>query len=259
MPRRESRLYAYHNKSEVYSKLIAQCILEANPKPGNLFSVLRSLIDCRMQVALLDDDDAVANALSDFGFSRLKGARPTKQSFTSIKKGNDPLECLGLKIESRLFDSVENAEYIHLDECGDRIYSREYTVPDSGYKWTYTIKRLADGTIEMYHAFNQDVPAILKHLNRLWDSILQTKDLHRQVERLAEFEWWFITANVTARSGAGIGDALSLILQRKTNIPVRQEFQHIDWDVLSRSLSQYIIWRVNETLSERVANESHHH
>jgi hypothetical protein len=259
MPRDESRQYAHHHKSEVYSKLMAQCILEADAQPGNFLPTLKSLIDCRLHVALLTEDDAVANALADFGFSRLKGKYPTMQSFTSIKKENESLEYLRLKIESQLFDFVESAKFIHFDDRNNRIYSREYTIPDSDYKWTYTVIQLAKGTIEIYHAFNKDVPAILEHLSRLWDSVLQAKDFHRQLEQLAEFEWWFVTTNVTARSGAGIGDALSLILQYKTNIPIRHEFRHIDWGILSKPLSKYIIWRVNETLSDGVANESHHH
>jgi hypothetical protein len=258
MPCEENHLYPHHHDNKLYSKLMVEGILQANAKPENFLEILSFLVDCRLHAALITNDNPVANALSDFGFNRLYGKKPDKQSFTAIKKDNDPLAGLGGLIKSRIFNCAENGAYISADDLGNTIYCRRYLIAETEHTWTFSIKRLVDGTIEIHHAYNRDVPFILEHLSRLWALILTAGDFQGKIAFLAEFEWWFMASNITARSGAGIGDALSIILQRQTNINIRHKFIHLDWEALSRSLKQYVAWRTKKYQKRILTNEFDH-
>jgi len=95
------------------------------------------------------------------------------------------------------------------------------------------------------HAQNRDVTAIVDHLNSLWNQVLLSQDQSVSRKLIAEFEWWFIVGNPTARGAASLGDILSLSLQLHKGLPIRQEFQHLDWYVLTRNLEDYVNWRMN--------------
>jgi hypothetical protein len=230
-------------KSNLYATLMSGCVLEAKARQGNFHDILKELVDCRMHVALITGDDNVTHSLADFGFSRSRGMKPEMQSFSSIKTADKTQEPLSRMIESRLFCSREKSRLINEDDTGARIFAQSFALSGNNGDWTYRIKKLVDGTIEIHHAFNREVPHILRHLNDLWDAILTTDKMHTRHELLLAFEWWFFTTNVTARSGAGIGDALSLILRLQTGIPVRKQFERIDWKALSSTLPEYVAWR----------------
>lgn len=244
IPASESASFAHANLSEVYARSMAKAIVDAEADPGGFFRVLQLLVDCRMHVALLMQDDPVVHALADFGFNRAAGRMPRRESFTSIQKGQS-LESLRKKIESNIFSCPEKRGFIRTNQDGDREYREEFEAVGAGFAWAYRIARKGHSdTINIYHASNRDVPDILAYLDSLWDVVLGAQAWSGRSRALAEFEWWFIAANVTARSGAGIGDSLSLVLQRRVGIPIRREFQHVDWEVLSRPLHEYVAWRV---------------
>jgi hypothetical protein len=100
-----------------------------------------------------------------------------------------------------------------------------------------------DHSIDLHHASNHEVPRIFYHLSHLWDRALAPVALAKRLSGIAEFEWWFMTTNVTARSGAGIGDALSLVLQRMHGLPIRNAYQRLDFEVLWRTPEDYLDWR----------------
>jgi hypothetical protein len=74
---------------------------------------------------------------------------------------------------------------------------------------------------------------------------LKSSDITTTQRLIAEFEWWFFVANPTARGAASLGDLLSLSLQISKGLKLRNEFLHMDWFALSRSLDDYVSWRLS--------------
>jgi hypothetical protein len=116
-----------------------------------------------------------------------------------------------------------------------------------------SIQKKNKNSFVVYHSRSRDVPKILRYLEKLWDNILCEPDQKKVVALLSEFEWWFFAANPAGRCGASLGDALSIVLQIRKKLPLRNRFEHLDWEALSRPLEDYIEWRSQRTVSTHEA------
>jgi hypothetical protein len=108
----------------------------------------------------------------------------------------------------------------------------------------FSIIRHSDQFIKITHSRPKDIPAILKHCEKLWRKALAARNPRKSMQYIAELEWWFFAANPTGRCGASLGTCLSLILQLRTEQNMPSYFRHLDWYSLSHDLSAYSDWRI---------------
>ena len=224
-----------------YARRMARAVVATEVAPGGFLAALRGVLDARLAVAIEQDDGALVRALMDFEPNRAQGRGPRLESFTRIGPGG-PLEELLVRIDRHLFSARGERSWVRRDSDGREVYERRFSLRYGG-EWTYRVIRTGDGSVVVHHAQNADVARLLAHLGCLWDEALAARDPRRRLEAIAEFEWWFMATNVTARSGAGIGDALSLSLQRTAGLALRSSFRRLDCEALCRSPQEYIAWR----------------
>ncbi len=88
----------------------------------------------------------------------------------------------------------------------------------------------------------QEMTIIGEYLDQLWKEILSaTAGSKIAAEKIAEFEALFMMTNFPGRSGAAIGDSLSLVLQMNKKMKLRTQFDPVDHVVLtSSSIDDYI-------------------
>ncbi len=146
------------------------------------------------------------------------------------------------KIDQRLFSGMSSDE----KRAG---FSKTYDfIGKDGETKTYDQKITElEGVFTIIHPSAELIPDIMAHLGNLWVLIHnKEEDIEKRKKALAEYEWWFFQANPMGRSGAAIGDAMSIIAQIDIGIKLRDRYVHQDFDALSRTLQDYIEERTKE-------------
>ena len=107
---------------------------------------------------------------------------------------------------------------------------------------------------DIIHGESEFVPDVEQHLEMLWNKIIEKfTPIDERYKALAEFEWYSFHFIPMVRSGAALGDAMSLIAQIITHMPLRNEFRSMDFEALSRTPGEYIRFRYNDLIN----NENH--
>jgi hypothetical protein len=138
----------------------------------------------------------------------------------------------------KIFSSVKVGSYNQA-----QVWTFIYTL--DGRNLQFKILRFENDHYFIKHADDVDIPLIRKRLNSLWqDSFEQNNSPQKRMKSLAEFEWLWFWTNPFGRSGALLGDALSLIMQKKfiedgLPISIRTDYEMPDLQALSMPLDQY--------------------
>lgn len=109
---------------------------------------------------------------------------------------------------------------------------------------------LDSGYFYLEHAPDLRVPELMTVLSRLWDRSLDIR--LSESERLlafCEFEWLWFWTNPFGRGGASIGATMALLWEvdrtlKTGQFVIRRKFYHQDLEALSRTLPEYIEWRM---------------
>jgi hypothetical protein len=242
----------FSGPSRQYGKIMTEALLNVDPQVNGFNQALKFLVAKRIEVLKLDL--AKASSPEDKGYfeTQLHYMSDAPDSLMNLRMnggGDFPNERIQTPVWPRKGRYTEF--YKLIKESGvfknEGIY-QEWSPPNSpnGPRLAAPALKIIDSGIYMVsHAQNRDVTAIVDHLNSLWNQVLLSQDQSVSRKLIAEFEWWFIVGNPTARGAASLGDILSLSLQLHKGLPIRQEFQHLDWYVLTRNLEDYVNWRMN--------------
>jgi len=238
-----------------FADLMARAILTARPKLGNFLEILDLLIKARIKAAIKDGDHNAVTTLLEFKSFRAKGIQPVHRhgkSFTKIDRIG-PYSDLFKKIKLNIFKNPVHARKICEQEEGGLMFQQEFNLSQTDGRgrakksWCYRISLLSlKETITIHHASNEEVPLLIRQLTKLWDLAVTEKDTESLLKKLSEFEWWFMVANITGRCSAALGDALSLTLRLNAGHSLRKTFFHLDWEVLSRTVDEFIFWRIRD-------------
>lgn len=116
-------------------------------------------------------------------------------------------------------------------------------------QFQFRIYQIDPVTYYIAHAADRDVPYLREKLNDLWRRTFDVNlNQDSRVQALSEFEWLWFWSNPFGRSGALIGDALSLLVQKEFerqgwSIQIRTQYEAADMEALSRPLDDYIRYR----------------
>lgn len=222
-----------------FGNALASVVLKLSEEPGTFREALDELIDKRLELAVQGNDYEVIKTLMLFPTTRAKGVSSLGmhgRSITGIAENTGYKE-LYRRLLSTCFDS------------GQIIFEKRYQFSEER-QWVQKMEFVKDEKqIFIYHAANEEVPDILTYLQHIWEAVLnsasQTEALNQKeaIKWIARFEWWFIAPNITGNAGASLGNCLSLVLQLYLNLPIKTGFQHIDWDILTMALEDYIAFR----------------
>jgi len=168
-----------------------------------------------------------------------------------------------IKAKERIFDDEVEEKYISREEDTSKYgrnhnlsvlaWERTYPIGASGKEFIQRVTFNEEGNvIHFYHARGDLIPAIMALLDDLWDQIIDTKDVETRYEALARYEWWLVQANPFYRAAASIEDAMSIIAQLATGIPLRNEYAHQDFDILSLPLERYVVFRVAQLKDQAI-------
>jgi hypothetical protein len=106
------------------------------------------------------------------------------------------------------------------------------------------------GQFKIYHGDSKYVPYVERHLETLWNkAVNKFTPIDERYKALAEFEWWSFQIIPMGRSGAAIGDAMSLIAQISANMPLRNEFRSLDFFALSQTSGEFINFRYDDFMA----------
>ncbi len=249
-----------HTEGSRFADLLARAIVTAEPGPGHFVDVLDHLIAARIAAALEDGDHHAVTTLVEFGKVRSKGIRLSHkfgQTFTRVTP-EGPLAGLFEKIDRDLFASPRLRDRIVSTDRAEQEFRQEYELEERSRGarrpvWCYRITRSASpDTITIHHARNEEIPLLLGHLGRLWDFFFEAECPETRLEKIAEIEWWFMASNIPGRCSAALGDALSIVLRRSAGLALRKGFVHLDWEVLSRPLDEFLKWRAEISPDARI-------
>jgi hypothetical protein len=226
--------YAYIMGDKAYALIV---------EPQGFEQSFHALAEERLAVAFINGELGVSNSLQTLLKDRLEGTGQGER-LTDLR----PTTLYGTHFKAILDNIFSNPKY------KDRIarngttalYEETFPIKHGETSWTYRIWKLSDTYIVIGHAVNVEVPGIMQHLASLWNGALQAGTNREKLRYVAEFEWWFIAADIPGRGAASIGDALSLVLQARAGLALRKQFQQIDIEVLSRSLPDYVEWRLKK-------------
>ena len=121
----------------------------------------------------------------------------------------------------------------------------EFPYPVDGVELGFRVYQLDTKTYFIAHARDREVPRIRARLGKLWSRALDPKLRPRaRMNALIEFEWLWYWTNPFGRSGALIGDSVSLLVQRQLEaeglpIAIRTGYHSVDLDAITRSLPDY--------------------
>lgn len=116
----------------------------------------------------------------------------------------------------------------------------------------FCVYKLDDETYYIRHANTHTVPKIMKRLTILRKNIQNSQTTEQlKMEYVAEFERLRFWTNPFGRSGALIGDSLSLLLQEflqsnGMNVFIRNTYKNIDLCALTKTLWEYKVERKKE-------------
>ena len=96
---------------------------------------------------------------------------------------------------------------------------------------------------DIYHPAVDDWMPVL---DRLWEDVGMAKTAEERFRWLATYEWLFYNVNPFGRSGAALGDAMSSILQLLNGMPLRDGFEHVDWEAIASPLESYVAKRTEQ-------------
>lgn len=242
MCRLESRLchiisvkqsHALHGASGAYARTMAKAILALHPQQGSFRSCLNQLVHVRAEIIRLDARSSSRqrrwylnqlNWLRNESLKRLKG-RSSVAIFT-LAKPEGVYSPLYRRLRGSKSLIAKPALLKGLELSRSPLYSKR-----------------SRGGVLLLHSPSRDIPTLMEHLDGLWNQTLGPSNRKVKLQTIAQFEWVFFTANPLGRCAASIGDALSLALQIKCGLPLRNTFMHMDWEALSRTLNSYILWR----------------
>ena len=247
----------FHSNDEFGAVMAAAAAFLARDSEKKHLPILGLVYKARLSVVLLDpdfDEYKFALILRDALTSRLLGFAKDK----GWGVPNTPMSPSGRY--GQLYDKVRKRlalEGFVKETLPDMV--RYYVLQEIGktgkfYRQMIVVKD--DGRIRLYHAEHADVPAIMRRLTECWDSVMDeslTRDA--RLAALAEYEWWFIQANPFGRGAASMTDAMSFVALLKMGMPIRKQYEHADFRVLSMTLSEYIEDRVAE-LKKNVPDQS---
>lgn len=99
-----------------------------------------------------------------------------------------------------------------------------------------------DNTFLFEHVRNNWVPLMRGEAQAWWTKAVAEQDPHA----LAAFEWVYYWTNPFGRAAASIGDALSLIVQKRHGFQMRTDFYHQDCEALLMSFEDYVAKRASD-------------
>lgn len=151
-------------------------------------------------------------------------------------------------------EQINTAHFPYAPEVGVKrvkTFKFEYGLNDNS-TLEFKIYKYSNTHYYIQHAAGKDIPDILNRLELLWKNVFHSNlNNSSKLKNLAEFEWLWFWTNPYGRSGALVGDILSILLQEELQsqgimIKMRKTFEFKDLDALSMNLDDYIKFRVQE-------------
>jgi hypothetical protein len=113
-------------------------------------------------------------------------------------------------------------------------------IPNAKNHLLFTIS-IDEKSAFIIQGFVHNLKELESYLFQLWEDILLTTSQEEAARLIKEFEYIFIGVNLPGRGGASIGDALGTILRIEKGIPLRDGFQHVDFEIFSAlNIDDYI-------------------
>lgn len=219
-----------------FGDTLASTVLELSNRDCGFDESFNLIMETRLALAIFGNDFETIKTLMIFPQTRGKGL---------CEEGRKGESITGIVEDEQYGDLYRKIKRSFFPGCS-RYYEMNYTCSDN-LSWVQKLHLHEEGKkILIHHAHNSIIPPILSYLSRLWEDVQSCSDLRRIIHLLAAFEWWFIAPNITGNAGASIGNCLSLTLQCQKNLPLAQHFEHLDWNVLSMTLEDYILHRTRQ-------------
>lgn len=246
----------FYGPSGEYGRVMSKALLNLDPQIGGFDFALRYLVEKRIEVIKSDLENAKTTEDIEFFKGQLKymSSAPTSTMNKRMQGNGWPTDRIQtpVRAENENFQRYKDFyQILKATGIGFRSGSMEFErwsppmPPNSPQLHAPPLEIVFDGIYWVKHAQNQDIPAILNHLSKLWDMTLKSRDIPTTQRLIAEFEWWFFAGNPTARGAASLGDLLSLSLQINKGLKLRNDFLHMDWFALTCSLDDYVSWRLS--------------
>lgn len=266
------------NPKASYARLFADAILDFVPTEDNFIEAVHFFKNIRISIAEKNINDADLLNVLNGETSRLHflGLNQNSANATSIYPDHGSYAELSRRYTDlyQLLESSFKQEpfaYPSINELTNRLQQQlksKVNDNDPRRTWRLHYEELDDtgkmyligGVVRVesygetlyavYNSFSKDIPKIIRRMEALWKKAINSNDKREQLQLVAEIERFFFWSNPWSRAAASIGDAISLALQVKLGLSLRDEFVHLDFYALSMSKNDYIKWRFKQSLNK---------
>jgi MoaA/NifB/PqqE/SkfB family radical SAM enzyme len=242
------------HKGNAFRDEMTLAVINARPSQEDFRTIFDHMVNARLKAAYrlwqsgIASERIIIKRIADARRFRLNGSGNLDNT-TSMDKTDLKYRWLYGLIEQKFFANMAFSEGSSI-----RTYERKVPIGHRGFQHAQKIMMIGNNYIDIEHANSKDVPAGLAELEELWNTVKNASDRDKQYKALAEFEWLFFQINPASRSGAALGDALSLVLQIATGMKLRKGYIHLD-QALAFSKDEYIVWRSEELRTANAIND----
>lgn len=242
----------------LFSEAMGDQAYITKPTPGNYKESVKSFAEIAKEMAVIKGDTVKAEMI-EMGLKKFEGGMTAGAtvSYASSKKGFS--QPLFNRIKNNLFENPLNKKFVSIGELPDgtetRVFLRTYFLKGESLQQRIEYD-VIKGEIKVIHLFNQLNPRlgstkIHAHLESLWNIASNpSRSSLKRAKALAEFEWYFMNNNPFGRSGAVLGDGLSMAISRSAGFKLRNTFGNLDFEVLSRTLEEWMKIRPEQLLGQ---------
>jgi len=254
------------HKSDIFRDVMSDSVIDlakrlyGNTSSLSYFDAYNLIVKARRDVAVRLNQKSILQAFDEQSADRRKGTglMPMTQVTTTgrIKELHDYLRKIfdRHKLQADEFSQGVDKngarfERISIPIVKDFTFNDDF--PNELRSYRQVIIFYPDlNKFEIMHGDSAYVPFVERYLGILWKKILDKyTPVNQRYKALAEFEWWSFQIIPMMRSGAALGDAMSLVAQISSSMPLRDGFRSMDFFALSETLGGFIHFRYEDLMA----------